>query len=84
MEFCRGCKKGACDFDAISLPPIIEEEEVMDLIPAKPLAKFEEKIKQYFSEKLKEIYEKLKHKKEQKWRIKTFYLWKYLKPFQTL
>lgn len=38
----------------------IEEEEAMDLIPAKPLANFEEKIKQYYSEKLKEIYEKIK------------------------
>lgn len=38
----------------------IEEEEVLDLIPAKPLANFEEKIKEYYSEKLKGIYEKIK------------------------
>lgn len=38
----------------------IEEEEVMDLIPLKPLGEFEEKIKEFYSDKLKGIYEKIK------------------------
>lgn len=38
----------------------IEEEEVIDLIPLKPLGEFEEKIKEYYSDKLKGIYEKIK------------------------
>lgn len=38
----------------------IKEEEVLDLIPVKPLGEFEEKIKEFYSEKLKSIYEKIK------------------------
>lgn len=28
VEFCRGCQKGACDFDAISFPPDMGDIEI--------------------------------------------------------
>ncbi len=27
VEFCRGCQKGACEFDAISFPPDLEQTD---------------------------------------------------------
>lgn len=38
-----------------------EEEEVMDLIPVKPLGDYEDKITSYYNDKLNSIYEKIKN-----------------------
>ena len=38
----------------------LSPEEVMDLVPVKPIGEYEETIKSFYTEKLNAIYEKIK------------------------
>jgi pyrroline-5-carboxylate reductase len=38
----------------------MQPEEVMDLVPVKPLGEYEETIKKYYTEKLNGVYEKIR------------------------